>query len=166
MELSEDDLKKLGEVLLENPQLGDRKNRWPRKMRIQIENHEKSVSGREIYFDGWVNTDFLQKHFFSFRLHMVKNGHFSGLTWGVTWYPLSMSVLLRPCLFLTIPDFLNFSPVFMDSTTGSKNSFMVSMVSPIVTGSIAFFIFYEGPPVGLPDHIVGEPILESSNFIH
>lgn len=53
MGLSEDDLKKLEEILLENPQLGDviEGTGGARKMRIQIENRGKSGGGREIYVD-------------------------------------------------------------------------------------------------------------------
>ena len=53
MGLSEDDLKKLEEILLENPQLGDviEGTGGARKMRIQIENRGKSSGGRVIYFD-------------------------------------------------------------------------------------------------------------------
>ena len=53
MGLSEDDLKKLEEILLENPQLGDviEGTGGARKMRIQIENRGKSVGGRVIYVD-------------------------------------------------------------------------------------------------------------------
>jgi len=51
--LSEDDLKKLEEILLENPQLGDviEGTGGARKMRIQIENRGKSGGGRVIYID-------------------------------------------------------------------------------------------------------------------
>jgi len=51
--LSEDDLKKLEEILLENPQLGDviEGTGGARKMRIQIENRGKSGGGRVIYVD-------------------------------------------------------------------------------------------------------------------
>ena len=53
MGLSEDDLKKLEEILLENPQLGDviEGTGGARKMRIQIENRGKSGGGRVIYVD-------------------------------------------------------------------------------------------------------------------
>ena len=53
MGLSENDLKKLEEILLENPQLGDviEGTGGARKMRIQIENRGKSGSGRVIYVD-------------------------------------------------------------------------------------------------------------------
>ena len=53
MGLSEDDLKKLEEILLENPQLGDviEGTGGARKMRIQIENRGKSGGGRVIYID-------------------------------------------------------------------------------------------------------------------
>ena len=53
MGLSEDDLKKLEEILLENPQLGDviEGTGGARKMRIQIENRGKSGSSRVIYVD-------------------------------------------------------------------------------------------------------------------
>ena len=53
MGLSEDDLKKLEEVLLENPQLGDviEGTGGARKIRIQIENRGKSGGGRVIYVD-------------------------------------------------------------------------------------------------------------------
>lgn len=53
MGLSEDDLKKLEEILLENPQLGDviEGTGGARKMRIQIENRGKSSGGRVIYVD-------------------------------------------------------------------------------------------------------------------
>jgi hypothetical protein len=53
MGLSEDDLKKLEEILLENPQLGDviEGTGGARKMRIQIENRGKSGRGRVIYVD-------------------------------------------------------------------------------------------------------------------
>ena len=53
MGLSEDDLKKLEEILLENPQLGDviEGTGGARKMRIQIENRGKSGDGRVIYVD-------------------------------------------------------------------------------------------------------------------
>ena len=53
MGLSEDDLKKLEEILLENPQLGDviEGTGGARKMRIQIENRGKSDGGRVIYVD-------------------------------------------------------------------------------------------------------------------
>ena len=51
--LSEDDLKKLEEILLENPQLGDviEGTGGARKMRIQIENRGKTGGGRVIYVD-------------------------------------------------------------------------------------------------------------------
>jgi hypothetical protein len=53
MGLSEDDLKKLEEILLENPQLGDviEGTGGARKMRIQIECRGKSGGGRVIYVD-------------------------------------------------------------------------------------------------------------------
>jgi len=53
MGLSEDDLKKLEKILLENPQLGDviEGTGGARKMRIQIENRGKSGGGRAIYVD-------------------------------------------------------------------------------------------------------------------
>ena len=53
MGLLEDDLKKLEEILLENPQLGDviEGTGGARKMRIQIENRGKSGGGRVIYVD-------------------------------------------------------------------------------------------------------------------
>ena len=53
MGLSEDDLKKLEEILLENPQLGDviEGTGGARKMRIQIDNRGKSGGGRVIYVD-------------------------------------------------------------------------------------------------------------------
>lgn len=53
MGLSEDDLKKLEEILLENPQLGDviEGTGGARKMRIQIEYRGKSGGGRVIYVD-------------------------------------------------------------------------------------------------------------------
>ena len=53
MGLSEDDLKKLEEILLKNPQLGDviEGTGGARKMRIQIENRGKSGGGRVIYVD-------------------------------------------------------------------------------------------------------------------
>ena len=53
MGLSEDDLKKLEEILLDNPQLGDviEGTGGARKMRIQIENRGKSGGGRVIYVD-------------------------------------------------------------------------------------------------------------------
>ena len=53
MGLSEDDLKKLEEILLESPQLGDviEGTGGARKMRIQIENRGKSGGGRVIYVD-------------------------------------------------------------------------------------------------------------------
>ena len=53
MGLSEDDLKKLEEILLENPQLGAviEGTGGARKMRIQIENRGKSGGGRVIYVD-------------------------------------------------------------------------------------------------------------------
>lgn len=53
MGLSEDDLKALEEILLENPQLGDviEGTGGARKMRIQIENRGKSGGGRVIYVD-------------------------------------------------------------------------------------------------------------------
>ena len=53
MGLSEDDLKKLEEILLENPQLGDviEGTGGARKMRIQIENRGKAGGGRVIYVD-------------------------------------------------------------------------------------------------------------------
>ena len=53
MGLSEDDLKKLEEILLENPQLGDiiEGTGGARKMRIQIENRGKSGGGRVICVD-------------------------------------------------------------------------------------------------------------------
>ena len=53
MGLSEDDLKKLEEILLENPQLGDviEGTGGARKIRIQIENRGKSSGGRVIYVD-------------------------------------------------------------------------------------------------------------------
>lgn len=53
MGLSEDALKKLEEILLENPQLGDviEGTGGARKMRIQIENRGKSGGGRVIYVD-------------------------------------------------------------------------------------------------------------------
>ena len=53
MGLSEDDLKKLEEILLENPQLGYviEGTGGARKMRIQIENRGKSGGGRVIYVD-------------------------------------------------------------------------------------------------------------------
>ena len=53
MGLSEDDLKKLEEILLENPQLGDviEGTGGARKIRIQIENRGKSGGGRVIYVD-------------------------------------------------------------------------------------------------------------------
>ena len=53
MGLSEDDLKKLEEILLENPQLGDviEGTGGARKMRIQIENRGKSGGVRVIYID-------------------------------------------------------------------------------------------------------------------
>ena len=53
MGLSEDDLKKLEEILLENPHLGDviEGTGGARKMRIQIENRGKSGGGRVIYVD-------------------------------------------------------------------------------------------------------------------
>ena len=53
MGLSDDDLKKLEEILLENPQLGDviEGTGGARKMRIQIENRGKSGGGRVIYVD-------------------------------------------------------------------------------------------------------------------
>ena len=53
MGLSENDLKKLEEILLENPQLGDviEGTGGARKMRIQIENRGKTGGGRVIYVD-------------------------------------------------------------------------------------------------------------------
>ena len=53
MGLSEDDLKKLEKILLENPQLGEviEGSGGARKMRIQIENRGKSGGGRVIYVD-------------------------------------------------------------------------------------------------------------------
>ncbi len=53
MGLSEDDLKKLEEILLENPQSGDviEGTGGARKIRIQIENRGKSGGGRVIYVD-------------------------------------------------------------------------------------------------------------------
>ena len=53
MGLSEDGLKKLEEILLENPQLGDviEGTGGARKIRIQIENRGKSSGGRVIYVD-------------------------------------------------------------------------------------------------------------------
>ena len=53
MGLSEDDLKKLEEILLENPQLGDviEGTGGARKMRIQIENRGKTGGGCVIYVD-------------------------------------------------------------------------------------------------------------------
>ena len=53
MGLSENDLKKLEEILLENPQLGDviEGTGGARKMRIQIENRGKSGGSRVIYVD-------------------------------------------------------------------------------------------------------------------
>ena len=53
MGLSEDDLKKLEEVLLENPKQRDviEGTGGARKMRIQIENRGKSGGGRVIYVD-------------------------------------------------------------------------------------------------------------------
>ena len=53
MGLSEDDLKKLEENLLVNPQLGDviEGTGGARKMRVQIENRGKSGGGRVIYVD-------------------------------------------------------------------------------------------------------------------
>lgn len=53
MGLSENDLKKLEEILLENPQLGDviEGTGGARKIRIQIENRGKSGGGRVIYVD-------------------------------------------------------------------------------------------------------------------
>ncbi len=53
MGLSEDDLKKLEKILLENPQLGDviEGTGGARKIRIQIENRGKSGGGRVIYVD-------------------------------------------------------------------------------------------------------------------
>ena len=53
MGLSEGDLKKLEEILLENPQLGDviEGTGGARKMRIQIENRGKSGGGRVIHVD-------------------------------------------------------------------------------------------------------------------
>ena len=53
MGLSGDDLKKLEEILLENPQLGDviEGTGGARKMRIQIENCGKSGGGLVIYVD-------------------------------------------------------------------------------------------------------------------
>ena len=53
MGLSENDLKKLEEILLENPQLGDviEGTGGARKMRIQIEYRGKSGGGRVIYVD-------------------------------------------------------------------------------------------------------------------
>ena len=53
MGLSEDDLKKLEEILQENPQLGDviEGTGGARKMRIQSENRGKSGGGRVIYID-------------------------------------------------------------------------------------------------------------------
>lgn len=53
MGLSEVDLKKLEEILLENPQLGDviEGTGGARKMRIQIENRGKSGGSRVIYVD-------------------------------------------------------------------------------------------------------------------
>ena len=53
MGLSEDDLKKLEEILLENPQLGDviEGTGGARKLLIQIENRGKSGGGRVIYVD-------------------------------------------------------------------------------------------------------------------
>ena len=53
MGLSENDLKKLEEILLENPQLGDviEGTGGARKMRIQIENRGKSGGGHVIYVD-------------------------------------------------------------------------------------------------------------------
>ena len=53
MGLSDDDLKKLEEILLENPQLGDviEGTGGARKMRIQIENRGKTGGGRVIYVD-------------------------------------------------------------------------------------------------------------------
>ena len=53
MGLSEVDLKKLEEILLENPQLGDviEGTGGARKMRIQIECRGKSGGGRVIYVD-------------------------------------------------------------------------------------------------------------------
>jgi hypothetical protein len=53
MGLSEDDLKKLEEILLKNPQLGDviEGTGGARKMRIQIEYRGKSGGGRVIYVD-------------------------------------------------------------------------------------------------------------------
>ena len=53
MGLSEDDLKKLEEILLENPQLGVviEGTGGARNMRIQIENRGKSGGGRVIYVD-------------------------------------------------------------------------------------------------------------------
>ena len=53
MGLSEDDLKKLEEILLENPQLGDviEGTGGARKMRIKIENRGKFGGSRVIYVD-------------------------------------------------------------------------------------------------------------------
>ena len=53
MGLSEDDLKKLEEILLENPQLGDviEGTGGARKMGIQIENRGKTGGGGVIYVD-------------------------------------------------------------------------------------------------------------------
>ena len=53
MGLTEDTLKKLEEILLENPKLGDviEGTGGARKIRIQIENRGKSSGGRVIYVD-------------------------------------------------------------------------------------------------------------------
>ena len=67
--LSEDDLKKLEEILLENPQLGDviEGTGGARKMRIQIENRGKTGGGRVIY------VDVFEKEKLSFLLAYPKN---------------------------------------------------------------------------------------------
>ena len=53
MGLSDDDLKTLEEILLDNPQLGDviEGTGGARKMRIQLEGRGKSGGGRIIYVD-------------------------------------------------------------------------------------------------------------------
>lgn len=53
MGLSDDDLKTLEDVLLDNPQLGDviEGTGGARKMRIQLEGRGKSGGGRVIYVD-------------------------------------------------------------------------------------------------------------------
>ncbi|MBQ9009347.1 MAG: type II toxin-antitoxin system RelE/ParE family toxin [Clostridia bacterium] len=53
MGLSEDDLKKLEDILLENPQLGDviEGTGGARKMRFRIDKRGKSGGGRIIYVD-------------------------------------------------------------------------------------------------------------------